>query len=88
MTGKGNTQNVWAWICCICFRDDGTGDFELSINEEVLIPLGAAMRSSPLVTRRKDEVRGDVFVYVRLRSLSKLYGQCAWALCGAISQVY
>jgi hypothetical protein len=35
-------------------------DFEVGINEEVLIPLESAMKFSPLVARRKDEVRAIV----------------------------
>jgi hypothetical protein len=34
------------------------GDFELPINEEVLIPLASALRAGSLTTRRRDEVRG------------------------------
>lgn len=40
-----------------CFRfDENGGEFEVPINEEVLIPLGPALKLGSLASRRKDEV--------------------------------
>ena len=59
-------SDVTPCCCCVlCCRLDDPGNsccpdpssaYELSVNEEVVIPLAAAVRAVPLVARKKDEV--------------------------------
>lgn len=39
-----------------CSESVSAEGYEVSVNEEVIIPLAAAVRTTPLVARRKDEV--------------------------------
>jgi hypothetical protein len=47
-------------LVCPC-RDEpgasGSDAYEVCVNEEVVIPLAPAVRTPPLVVRKKDEVR-------------------------------